>query len=230
MIKRLILGFQIPFEANCFQGLNALVGQLHSLAGILVQFLHSMIERLVIGSQIPFKANCFHGLNALVGQWYTSLLARILVRIPNIGTEFGEGFVVGFRPVGVAIALLYRFNSSISSSNQSARCPCAGVSSSVVGFTTGGGWVGSASATSIACRITGGINNNDGNVIVVVAVIDIVIVRDVGTGVSGTGVTVGASDAVGGNVPPEEESWTGAFVGSAGGALLVGVSSVIEQQ
>jgi hypothetical protein len=58
------------------------------------------------------------------------------------------------------------------------------------------------------------------NVIIIFVVVDVVIVADVSTRILGTRVTVGASDAAGGYMPSDEESWTGDFVGSAGGAML----------
>ena len=92
-----------------------------------------------------------------------------------------------------------------------------------------GDWERPTMVGSIACCITSVIDDNNSDGIIIFVVVDVVIDRALSTRVLGTGVTVDASDAVGGYIRSEEESWTSDIVGvgSACGSML-GVSSAMS--
>ncbi len=54
----------------------------------------------------PTKANSIKPHHVLFGQLLPLALARIFTCMPRLGTELGEGFVLGNRHVGTAMRLL----------------------------------------------------------------------------------------------------------------------------
>jgi hypothetical protein len=72
---------------------------------VLLEVFDPLVERPCDVCR-PIKADSIEGRDVLVGQLLHLALAGIITRMPRLGAEFEEGFVLGNRNVGMAMRLL----------------------------------------------------------------------------------------------------------------------------